>query len=96
MSRRVASMKDDAVVGVLLDAGAHGEDVGVEDDVLGREAHLLGQDPDRSRQDRDPALDGGRLALLVEGHHHHPGAVAADAPGVLDEDLLPLLEGDAS
>ena len=28
------------VVGVLLDAGGHGEDVRVEDDVLGREADL--------------------------------------------------------
>ena len=32
------------VVVVLLDAGGHREDVGVEDDVLGREAHLLGED----------------------------------------------------
>ncbi len=33
----------DAVAVVLLDAGGDGEDVGVEDDVLGREARLLGQ-----------------------------------------------------
>ena len=33
--------KVDAVVVVLLDAGGDGEDVGVEDDVLGREADLL-------------------------------------------------------
>jgi hypothetical protein len=30
---------------VLLDAGRDGEDVRVEDDVLGREADLLGQQP---------------------------------------------------
>ena len=35
----------DRVVVVLLDAGGHGQDVRVEDDVLGREADLLGQDP---------------------------------------------------
>ena len=33
----------DAVAVVLLDAGGDGEDVRVEDDVLGREADLLGQ-----------------------------------------------------
>ena len=33
----------DRVVGVLLDAGGDREDVGVEDDVLGREAHLVDQ-----------------------------------------------------
>ena len=33
----------DGVVVVLLDAGADGQDVDVEDDVLGREADLLGQ-----------------------------------------------------
>jgi hypothetical protein len=34
----------DAVVVVLLDAGRDREDVRIEDDVLGREADLLGQD----------------------------------------------------
>ncbi len=33
----------DGVVGVLLDARADREDVGVEDHVFGREADLLGQ-----------------------------------------------------
>ena len=35
----------DGVAGVLLHAGADGEDVGVEDDVLGLEAGLVGQQP---------------------------------------------------
>jgi hypothetical protein len=33
----------DRVVVVLLDAGGDREDVGVEDDVFGREADLVGQ-----------------------------------------------------
>ena len=37
----------DGVVVVLLDAGADGEDVGVEDDVSAVEAGLLGQQLDR-------------------------------------------------
>ena len=38
------------VVVVLLDAGGDGEDVGVEDDVLRREADLFGQDLVGARQ----------------------------------------------
>ena len=73
----------DRVVVVLLDAGGDGEDVRVEDDVLGREADLLGQQPVGARADLDLALDGVGLAVLVEGHHHHGRAVAAHqrAPG---------------
>ena len=52
----------DRVVVVLLHARGHGEDVRVEDDVLGREAHLLGQDPVGAGADLDSPLDGRRLA----------------------------------
>ena len=44
--------------------------------------------------DRDLALDGVGLALLVEGHDDDRGAVAAAQPGVLEERLLALLERD--
>ena len=47
LMRRTASMKATRVAGVLLDAGADGEDVGVEDDVLGVEAGLLREQADR-------------------------------------------------
>ena len=50
----------DAVVVVLLDAGGDGEDVGVEDDVLGREADLLGEDAVGPRADLDLALEACR------------------------------------
>ncbi len=40
---RVASMKVEGVVVVLLDARGHGEHVGVEDDVLGRHPDFSGQ-----------------------------------------------------
>ena len=68
----------DRVVVVLLDPGGHGQDVGIEDDVLGREADLLGEDLVGARADRDLAVHARRLSLLVEGHHHHRRAVAAD------------------
>ena len=48
----------------------------------------------RAAADRDAALDVGRLALLVERHHDDAGAVVADAPRLLEERLLALLEAD--
>ena len=61
--RRVASMYAIAVAGVLLDARADGEDVGVEDDVRRVEAGLLGQQLEGALGDGDLALDRVRLAL---------------------------------
>ena len=81
----------DAVVVVLLDAGGDGEDVGVEDDVLGREADLLGEDAVGARADLRLALERVGLALLVEGHDHDGGAVAAHLLGVLAELRLAFL-----
>jgi hypothetical protein len=85
----------DRVVVVLLDAGGDGEDVGVEDDVLGREADLVDQDAVGARADLDLALVGVGLALLVEGHHHGGGAVAAHQRGLAAELGLAFLQADA-
>jgi hypothetical protein len=48
----------DAVVVVLLDAGRHREDVGIEDDVFGRKAHLGHQQIIGALADFDLALLG--------------------------------------
>ena len=79
---------------VLLDAGRHGEDVGIEDDVLGRKADLLGQQLVGALADRHLALDGVGLALLVERHHDDGRAVAQHLLGVLQERRLALLHAD--
>ena len=79
---------------VLLDPGRHGEDVRVEDDVLGPEPGLGDQQVVGAAQDLDLPLDGLGLAALVEGHDHDPRAVAADRPRLLEEDLLALLQRD--
>ncbi len=78
----------DAVAVVLFDAGRHGEDVRIEDDVLGREADLLGQELIGALANVDLALDGVGLALLVEGHDDDGGAVA--------QHLLRVIENCAS
>ena len=84
----------DAVVVVLLDAGGDGEDVGIEDDVLGREPDLVHQDVVGLGADLDLALLGVGLALLVERHDHDGGTVAAHLAGMLDERLDAFLHGD--
>ncbi len=79
---------------VFLDAGGDREHVGIEDDVLGREADLFGQQFVRARADLDLALDGVGLALFVEGHHHHRRAVAAHQPRLAQEFGLAFLHRD--
>src|SRR3546814_14556892 len=53
----------DRVVVVFLHAGGDGEDVGVEDDVLGRESDLPGEDLVGARADLDLALAGIGLEI---------------------------------
>jgi hypothetical protein len=84
----------DRVVVVLFDAGGDGEDVGVEDDVLGRETHLIDQDAPGAFADLDLARIGVGLTLLVKGHHHGRGAIAFDQPRLALELRHPLLHGD--
>ncbi len=83
-----------AVRRVLLDAGRDREHVGVEDDVLGREADLVDEDPVGPLADRLAALEVVGLAVLVEGHHDRGGAVLLAQPGLLAELVLALLHGD--
>src|SRR5256885_1690506 len=79
---------------VLLDAGSDGENVGVEDDVLGRKTDALGENAVGARAHGEAALDRIGLTLLVEGHDHRRRPVAAQRAGVLDEHLLALLQAD--
>ena len=47
---------------MLFDAGGDGEDIGVEDDILGGEADLVNQDPVSALADLELALFGVGLA----------------------------------
>ncbi len=74
--------------------GRDREDVGVEDDVLGREADLARQQVVGALADLDLALEGVGLALLVEGHHDRRGAVAPHEARLAQELGLALLHRD--
>ncbi len=84
----------DPVTRVFLDAGGHGEDVRVEDDVGRVESDFVGQHAIGALADLDLALGRVRLALLVEGHDDDRRAVVATEPGLLDERFLAFLEAD--
>ena len=92
--RRVAFDVGQPVAVVLLDAGRDRKDVGIEDDVLGRETDLLGQELVGALADRDLAIGRVGLALLVERHDDDGGTVAQHLFGVSEERLLALLETD--
>ena len=57
---------------------------------VGRHAGLLGEQAIGARGDGQLALGGVGLALFVEGHDDDAGAVAADFPGLLQEDVSRL------
>ncbi len=84
----------DAIAVVLLDAGRDGEDVGVEDDVLGREVGLFGQKLVGARADRDFPLERVGLALFVERHHHDRRAISAHQTSLAQKFLLAFLHRD--
>ena len=75
----------EGVVVVLLDAGSDGEDIGVEDDVFGREADFLDKDVVGAFADAAFVLVGGCLTLFVEGHDDGCGTVVEDVAGVFFE-----------
>ena len=86
--------KVDSIIIVFINSCGDGKDIGVEDNVFGRNAHLLGQNPVGPGTNLDLACLGVGLAGFVEGHDDHGGAVLAAQPGMVDEHGLPLLHAD--
>ena len=84
----------DRVVVVLLHAGGDGEDVGIEDDVLGREADFVDEHAVGACADADLLVVGGGLALFVEGHHDHRCAVLQHRRSILAELFFAFFERD--
>ena len=84
----------DAVIIVLFEPGRDRKDIGIEDDVFGREVELVDQDVVGAFADLGLARKGVGLAGLVERHHHHGGAMAARDLGLVDEFLLAFLHRD--
>ena len=83
-----------AVFVVLFDAGGDREDVGIEDDVFGREAHFVHQQVVGALADLDLALEGVGLALFVEGHDDGGSTIAAHQARLVQELGFAFLQRD--
>ena len=66
-----------AVARVLLQPGCDREDVGIENDVFGREAGFLSEQLIGAPAHRGAPLKSVGLAFLVERHHYHRRAILA-------------------
>ena len=83
-----------AVAVVFLDAGRHGKDVGIKNDVFGREIQLLGQQLVGAGADFHLARDSVGLTHLVEGHDDHGRAITAHQSCLVEEGLFAFLHRD--
>ena len=83
-----------AVIVVFLDPGRHGEDVGVKDDILGREADAVHQQVIGAGADFHLAVFGIGLPGFVEGHDHDRRAIAAAQRRLMQERLFALFQAD--
>eukprot|EP00755_Sulcionema_specki_P009191 Sspe_Gene.6205::Locus_2091_Transcript_1_2_Confidence_0.750_Length_3889::g.6205::m.6205 len=81
------------VVVVLLEPGGDRQNVGIEDDVLGREV-VRHEDIVSTLADADLVGFGGSLPVLIESHHHHSRTVPPDDFRMFDEGSLTRLERD--
>ena len=82
------------VVVVLVDARGDGEDVRVEDDVLGREADLFGEQLVGPSADAHLFAGDGGLALFVESHYHNCRLILSTEPSPAQEFRFAILEAD--
>ena len=79
---------------MLFDAGRDRQDIRIENDVVRVEANLIDKDAIRPFTDPDLLVVGRRLAVLIEGHHHHGSTVFHDVLRRFLENFLTLLERD--
>ncbi len=84
----------DAVVVVLLEPGGDRENVGVEDDILGRKVQLPDQNVIGALADFGLARERIGLADFVERHHHHGGTMAPRNRRLVNELRLAFLHRD--
>ena len=86
--------KRHGVLVVLLHAGGHGEDGGIENNVGGRHAHFLGENAISAVGDGHFALGGVGLALLVKRHDDDARTVAPNLAGLLAKNVFAFFQAD--
>ena len=79
---------------MFVDAGRDRKDIGIEDDVVGRDANLAGEQVICPLRDGDLALGCLRLALFVECHDHDRGAIAPAETRLFEKCVVALFQAD--
>ena len=79
---------------MLFQSGRDCEDIGIEDDVLGREPHRFGEQLVGARADLGATLEGIGLPFFIEGHHDRGGTVLPHEPRLAQEFCFPFLHAD--
>ena len=79
---------------VLFDSGGYGQNIGIENNVFGREIDALRKQGVTARADFHPPLDGRGLPFFVERHDHHGMSQVADRPGLPQKHFFAFLQTD--
>ena len=82
-----------AVAGMFGNAGTHRQHIAVKDDIFWLNTRLR-EEFVTAGADFRLSFEGGGLAFLVKGHHHHGGTQALDFQSFLHKCIGPFLEGD--
>ena len=83
-----------SVIGMLLNAGSNGEDIGVKDDVTPLEAHLPGKQSVGTVAHFDASLKGIGLTFLVKSHDNHRRTHLLYVTRLLNKALLAFFKTD--
>ena len=82
------------VIVVLVNSRGHGQHVRIKNDILGRKSGVQDENAIGTLTHLDLSLEGIRLALIIESHHHDRRAVAPHQARLFAELLFAFLERD--
>ncbi|CAI8251483.1 MAG: Uncharacterised protein [Flavobacteriia bacterium] len=85
----------DRISAVFFHARAHGKNIRVEDDVLRRHAHFLGEDGIGAFADLDPPLVAVGLSVFIECHDDDRRSVVAHLGRLFDKSFFTFLQAQA-
>ena len=77
--------KVDRITIVFFDTGRNRKHIWIKDNVLGCKPRLIHQESVGAFTNRATPLEGVGLALFIEGHHDHRGAVFSTEAGLTQE-----------
>ena len=84
----------DRVIAMLVEPGRDGKNVGVKDNITGREIRLLGQEIVSPRADVDLSVERVCLAVLIKSHYDNRRAISLNQSRVREKFLLTVFQAD--